>query len=324
MTMESTAGPLVDVHAHFVTPWYVEAAEAGGYRHPDGMASWPSWSPEEHLRLMDAHGIEQSILSISSPGVWFGDVESSVALCRRVNDFAAGVVEDHPDRVRFFASVPLPAAEEAIAEAARALDELGAAGTVVMTNAGGVHLSDPRVMPYLDELDRRGAIVFVHPTSPPGWESTALGFPRPMVEFFAETTRVLSAMLTSGDVARRAGLQIIVPHCGASLPLLVDRLRLFASFAPSVSRGIEAIDEGIARLWFDLAGTPLPVQAEALISQVGTGRLLYGSDYCWTPTRLVAAQVAALDAGWRAESHGPWRDLVGANADALLAGLAAR
>jgi hypothetical protein len=90
-----------------------------------------------------------------------------------------------------------------------------------------------------------------------------------------------------------------------------------------VSRGIEAIDEGIARLWFDLAGTPLPVQAEALISQVGTGRLLYGSDYCWTPTRLVAAQVAALDAAWRAESHGPWRDLVGANAAALLSGLRA-
>lgn len=321
--MERTAGPLVDVHAHFVTPWYVEAAHAAGHRHPDGMPSWPSWSPEEHLRLMDAHGIEQSILSISSPGVWFDDLESSVALCRRLNDHAAGLVADHPDRFRFFASIPLPAVEEATAEAARALDELGAAGTVAMTNAGGIHLSDPRLAPYLDELDRRGAIVFVHPTSPPGWEATALDSPRPMVEFFAETTRVLSAMLAGGEVARRAGLQIIVPHCGASLPLIVDRLRLFAALRSS-SDGSAGIDDGLARLWFDLAGTPLPVQAEALISQVGTGRLLYGSDYCWTPTRLVAAQVATLDAEWRAETHGPWRDLVGANAAALLAGPAPR
>jgi hypothetical protein len=145
-----------------------------------------------------------------------------------------------------------------------------------------------------------------------------------MVEFFADTTRVLAAMLVGGEVARRTGLRIIVPHCGAPLPLLADRLRLFASFLPSAPDGTQAIDEGLARLWFDLAGTPLPVQAEALISQVGTGRLLDGSDYCWTPKRLVAAQIAALDAGWRADSHGPWRDLVGVNAAALLAGPAAR
>lgn len=267
---------------------------------------------------MDAHGIEQSILSVSSPGVWFGDRAASVALCRRLNDYAAELVATRPDRFRFFASVPLPAVDEAVAEAARALDELGAAGTVAMTNAGGTYLSDPLVAPYLDELDRRGAVLFVHPTSPPGWESTALGFPRPMVEFFADTTRVLSALLVSGEAARRTGLRIIVPHCGASLPLLADRLRLFASLASS-ARESEAIDEGLGRLWFDLAGTPLPVHAEALIAQVGTERLLYGSDYCWTPPRLVAAQVAALDTGWRAGVHGPWRDLTSTNAAALLA-----
>jgi 6-methylsalicylate decarboxylase len=131
-------------------------------------------------------------------------------------------------------------------------------------------------------------------------------------------------MLTRGEVSRRTGLQIIVPHCGASLPLLADRLRLFTSFPSSAPHAPEGIDEGLARLWFDLAGTPLPVHAEALISQVGTGRLLYGSDYCWTPMRLVASQIAALDAGWHAESYGPWRDLVGANAAALLAGLTTR
>jgi predicted TIM-barrel fold metal-dependent hydrolase len=315
--MEHGAQPLVDVHAHFLTPWYVEAAEAGGHHRPDGMPAWPSWSPEDHLRLMDAHGIEQSVLSVSSPGVWFGDREASVALCRRLNDYAAGLVASRPDRFRFFASVPLPAVDEAVAEAARALDELGAAGTVALTNTGGTYLSDPLVAPYLDELDRRGAVLFVHPTSPPGWEATALGFPRPMVEFLADTTRVMSALLVSGDAARRTGLRIIVPHCGASLPLVADRLRLFASLTPSPG-GSEVIDEGLGRLWFDLAGTPLPVHAEALVAQVGTERLLYGSDYCWTPTRLVAAQVEALDTGWRAGTHGPWRELTGRNAATLL------
>ncbi|NYI77687.1 amidohydrolase family protein [Nocardioides panzhihuensis] len=317
--MQDDTAPLVDVHAHFLTSSYVEAASAAGHRRPDGMASWPSWSAEDHLRLMDAHGIERSILSISSPGVWFGDLGSSTALCRRVNDFAADVVAEHPDRFQFFASVPLPAVDEAIAEATRALDQLGAAGTVVMTNAGGVYLSDPAVELFLDELDRRGAAVFVHPTTPLGWEHTTLGFPRPMVEFFADTTRVISAMLMKGDVARRDRLRMIVPHCGASLPLLADRLRLFASILSSTPDGLERIDEGLGRLWFDLAGTPMPLQADALISQVGTGRLLYGSDYCWTPPHIVNSQIAALDSAWRADVHGAWRELARDNAAAFHA-----
>ncbi|GHE36434.1 MULTISPECIES: amidohydrolase family protein [Streptomyces] len=321
--MEHSAEPLVDVHAHFVTPWYVEAAKAAGHHHPDGMPSWPEWTPEEHLRLMDAHGIEQAVLSISSPGVWFGDRESAVALSRRVNDYAADVAAAHPDRFRFFASVPLPAVDEAVAEADRAREELGAVGVVVTTNAGGVSLADPRVAPFLDELDRRRAVLFVHPTTPVGWQPAAPELPRPMVEFFAETTRVLAALLVGGEAARRTGLRTIVPHCGASLPVLVDRLRLFASLQQSPG-GAERIDEGLARLWFDLAGTPLPTHAETLISRVGTGRLLYGSDYCWTPPRLVADQIAALDTGWRARSHGPWRDLTATNAAALLAGGPAR
>jgi len=308
---------VVDVHAHFVTPWYVAAAEAAGHRHPDGIPWWPSWSPEDHLRLMDDHGIDQAILSVSSPGVWFGDRAESVALCRRLNDYAAKVVADRPDRFAFFASVPLPAVDEAITEAGRALDELGAAGAVTMTNFGGTYLSDPRVGPFLDELDRRGTALFVHPTSPQGWESVALGSPRPLVEFFADTTRVLTAMLADGAVARRAGLRIIVPHCGASLPLLADRLRLFAALQ-TPDAGTAAIDEGLAHLWFDLAGTPLPVHVEALIAQVGTGSLLYGSDYCWTPPRLVTAQIDALDNRWRADVHGPWRELVADNARTLL------
>ncbi|MFJ2755460.1 amidohydrolase family protein [Nocardioides sp. NPDC087217] len=318
--MQNETAPLVDVHAHLLTPWYVEAASAAGHRHPDGMPSWPSWSAEDHLRLMDAHGIERSILSISSPGVWLGDVQSSTALSRRVNDYAADVVEQHPDRFQFFASVPLPAVDEAIAEATRALDDLGAAGTVVMTNAGGVYVSDPTVELFLDEMDRRGAAVFVHPTTPLGSENTTLGFPRPMVEFYADTTRVISAMLMNGDVARRERLRMIVPHVGASLPLLADRLRLFASLLSSTPDGLERIDEGLARLWFDLAGTPMPLQTDALISQVGTGRLLYGSDYCWTPPHVVKSQVEALDSTWRADVHGPWRDVVGANAADFQAG----
>jgi predicted TIM-barrel fold metal-dependent hydrolase len=311
------SAPLVDVHAHFLTPWYVDAAEAAGHRFPDGMPAYPSWTPDDHLRLMDEHGIGRSVLSISSPGVSFGDVAASVQLCRRVNDHAAELVARRPDRFGFFASVPLPAVDEALEEAGRALDDLGAAGVVITTNAGGRYLGDPALDPFLAELGRRGAVVFVHPTSPVGWECAALGFPQPMVEFFAETTRSVSALLIRGFLADHPGLRMIVPHCGASLPVLIDRLRLFASLLPAVSAEPATVDEGLERLWFDLAGTPMPVHADTLVDQVGTSRLLYGSDFCWTPPHLVAAQLDSLDKGWRAAEHGPWRELVAANAARL-------
>jgi len=311
----------VDVHAHFVTPWYVESAVAGGHQHPDGMPGWPQWSIEDHLRLMDAHAIDQAVLSISSPGVHFGNDARAVSLARRVNEFAAQVCAQRPDRFRFFASVPLPAVDEAVAEVGRSLDELGAAGVVVQTNVGGRYLTDKAYEPFFSELDRREAVMFVHPTSPPAWEHTALGFPRPMIEFLIETTRTIVGLLLSGTLARHAAIRPVVPHCGAFLPLVLERLELFAT-ALDAGLGdpaeIEELGKVVHRLWYDLAGTPMPTQADTLISKVGTGRLVYGSDYCWTPPAAVAKQLTALDSRWRSDAHGPWRQLAAANAASLL------
>lgn len=308
--------PVVDVHAHFVTPWYAQEAIAAGHASPDGMPGWPAWTPETHLRLMDAHGIDQAVLSISSPGVHFGDDTAAVDLARRVNLFAMETCAQWPDRFRFFAVLPLPAVDAALDEIAHGLDDLGAAGIAVETNAHGHYLSDPMFEPVLAELDRRAATVFVHPTSPPGWEQTALGAPRPMLEFLVETTRVAAALLTAGTPARYPSLRMILTHCGAFLPLLADRLRLFVGSLSGEDSAI--IDEGLRRFWYDLAGTPMPRHAEALIAMVGTEHLLYGSDHCWTPAPAVAAQVTSLDQGWRRDLHGPWREQAAANAAELL------
>ena len=308
--------PVVDVHAHFVTPSYVAEAIAAGHVFPDGMPAWPQWTPEDHLRLMDTHGIDRAVLSISSPGVHFGDDAAAAALGRRVNDFAAETCAKWPDRFEFFAALPLPAIDAALDEIARGLDELGAAGVAVETNAHGHYLSDPMFEPVLAELDRRATVAFVHPTSPPGWEQTALGAPRPMLEFLADSTRTAAALLTAGTPTRYPSLQLIITHCGAFLPLLADRLKLFA--AVTGTGDAAAIEDGLNRLWYDLAGTPMPRHAESLIAMAGTGHLLYGSDYCWTPAPAVAAQIASLDEDWRDDQHGPWRELVAANTAALL------
>ncbi len=266
---------------------------------------------------MDEHGIDQAVLSISSPGVHFGDDAAAVQLARRVNDFAAEVCAQWPDRFRFFASVPLPAVEASLAEGTRGLDELGAAGIVVETNTHGTYLSDPSYEPFFAELDRRGAVLFVHPTSPPGHEQTALVLPRPMLEFLVETTRSMVGMMVDGTLARHPNVRVIASHCGAFLPLMIDRLKLFAAFGIGPDDA-DGLDDALGRLWFDMAGMPVPTHAETLIGRAGSDHLLYGSDFCWTPPSVVALQVDALDAHWRSDIHGPWRDLVATNAQALF------
>jgi hypothetical protein len=88
--------PLVDVHAHFLTGHYVQTAKDAGHLHPDGRPGWPAWNAARHLELMDQWGIATSILSISSPGVSFGDPTATSTLARHVNDAGADARRAHP------------------------------------------------------------------------------------------------------------------------------------------------------------------------------------------------------------------------------------
>jgi predicted TIM-barrel fold metal-dependent hydrolase len=218
---------LIDVHSHFVTDSYVRQATAAGHQHPDGMDGWPTWSAEEHLALMDRHGIATAMLSMSSPGVHFGDDDAARRLAREVNEDAAAVVTAHPDRFGFFASLPLPDVDGALAEIRYALDDLGADGVVLLSNFRGTYLGSPDLEPVLAELDRRRAVVFLHPTSPAGWEWSALGKPRPMIEYIFDTTRTVTDLLTSGALEHHPNMTVVVPHCGGALPVLADRIGEF-------------------------------------------------------------------------------------------------
>jgi 6-methylsalicylate decarboxylase len=301
--MTPTSTGLVDVHAHFLTDGYVEAAKAAGIVQPDGMPGWPGWTVDEHLALMDEQNIAHAILSISSPGVHFGDDEAAAALAREVNEYAAGVARENPDRFSFFASVPLPAVDAAVDEAAYALDHLGARGVIVMSNSAGRYLGDPAWDPLWDLMNKRRAVVFEHPTSPPNAEAIALGRPRPMLEFMFDTTRTVTDLIFAAVPERYPDIRFVIPHCGALLPLVADRVELFRGLLPgSHGRPAAALPtrQQLQRLWYDLAGTPFPTQAPALVDVVGDRQVLYGSDYCWTPSVAVGMQVQTIDQSWRA------------------------
>ena len=207
---------LIDVHAHFTNETYIAAAKAAGHVRPDGMPEqyWPRWTAREHIDLMDRAGIQKAILSISSPGVHFGDDTAARALATDANDAAAAIVHAHPERFGFFASLPTPDVQGTLRELPRALDELGAAGIVLMTNSRGRYLGDDRFAPLLAELDRRAAVVLLHPTSTEHHEVVDLGRPAPMLEFLFDTARTVIDYILAGNAERYPAIKLVVPHAG--------------------------------------------------------------------------------------------------------------
>jgi predicted TIM-barrel fold metal-dependent hydrolase len=309
---------LIDVHAHFVTDSYVAAATAGGNLHPDGMPGYPSWDAAKHLEMMDDLDIATAVLSMSSPGVHFGDDAAARVLAREVNCFAAEVARTHPGRFGHFASLPLPDVAGSIEEAGYALEELSSNGVAVHTNHAGVYLGNEAYEPLWSELNMRAAVVFVHPTSAPCAELVSMGRPRPMLEFIFDTTRAVSDLIFSGVLERYPRIRWVFTHGGGSLPLMADRMEMFRRHLLGWDEGAPTVHELIARLWFDMAGTPFPNQIPALARVVGFERLLYGSDYCWTPSEVVGAQIAQIDEAQPPAGAGGWRDLATLNAKRLL------
>lgn len=283
---------LIDVHAHFLPPQYCEALAAAGIDQPDGFPRVPSWSAGDHVAVMDRLGIDAAVLSVSSPGVQFGEgisASDAVALARHVNDVAAATISDHPGRFGAFASVPQSNIDQSLAEIERALDGLHLDGVNVLTNVAGVYLGDASLDPVMAELDRRRAVVFLHPTSPACWECTSLDFPRPMIEFPFDTTRAVTNMLLRGTFARYPQIRWIIPHAGGTLPFLASRIAGIGSLVGA--NDPSAIVAQLRRLHYDLAGSANPLVVATLLAFVDRAQVLYGSDWPFTPEPNVAVGV---------------------------------
>lgn len=310
----------IDVHAHYLPPPYRAALIEAGHEQPDGFPMLPAWSEREHLEMMDRLGIATSLLSISSPGTYFGDAAAARELAREVNEIGRRAVMDHPRRFGLFASLPLPDVDAAVAEIAHCCDRLDVDGFALLTHVGGIYLGDPSWEPVIRELNRRKARVFIHPTSPACWERTSLGRPRPMLEFFFDTTRAVVNLILNGTVARHADIEFIIPHAGATLPMIVDRVSAFSRLL-EVDPAADVLRD-IARLHYDLAGFPVPRQLDALLTITTLDHLHYGSDYPFTPEFAVAMAAERLQAAGQAS--GSLAEALRANTERLFPALGAR
>lgn len=287
----------IDLHAHFLPDRYRDVALAHGQQHPDGMPALPTWNVHRAVEMMDDVGIAAAVLSLSSPGVGFlEDPAARIAAARDVNEDGAAAVASYPDRLGFVATLPLPHIDPALDEVANAMDALNADGVGLHTHYDGVYLGDPRLDPVLDELNRRAALVTIHPVSPCGWEGVAFGRPRPVIEFLFDTTRAVVNLALSGALDRYTAIRWVVPHSGAALAVIADRVdRLHGVLRQDGQPAVDVL-AALRRLHYDLAGVPVPRSLSALLELVGPDRIVYGSDYPFTQAAMVRQLAEAITA----------------------------
>src|SRR6267143_2576335 len=209
----------IDVHHHHTPPPYLAAITAQNIPGPVR-----DWTPEKSIADMDKAGVATAMTSITTPAMRFLDDAGARRLARECNDYSAKLAADSKGRFGMFAAMPMPYVEATLQEIAYALDTLKADGIGLLTSYGDKWLGDPAFAPVMDELDRRRAVVYVHPTAPDCCRNLLPGVPDWVIEFPADTTRTITSLLFSGTVARCRNIRFIFAHIGGILPLVVEHL----------------------------------------------------------------------------------------------------
>jgi 6-methylsalicylate decarboxylase len=292
---EAAKPPLIDVHNHIVPPFYLAenreriAGSRGGQISP----AWLEWQPQKALNAMDEYGVATAVLSLSTPGVWFGDAEAARRTARRCNDYATELARSHPGRFGLFSALPLPDTEGSLREIEYALDVLKADGIGLLTSYGDKWLGDPAYQPVFEELNRRKAVVFVHPTTPTCCRTLMPGIATVIAEVPQDTTRAVISLLFSGAFTRFADIRFIFCHAGGSVPVVAARI---AQFGPKdlIEKLPHGVDYELKRLYYDIAVSAHRPALAALTSFVPTSQILFGSDYPYRGLGETAGTVAQL------------------------------
>jgi 6-methylsalicylate decarboxylase len=288
-------GGLIDVHHHFVPPFYVAenrdriAVASGGRINP----AWLSWSPEQAIGAMDKQGVATAILSLTTPGVWFGDLQTAAQRARRVNEYAADLVQRHPGRFGLFAVIPLPDPDASLREIEYALNVLRADGIGLLTSYDDRWLGDAAYHTVFEELNRHKALVFVHPTTPLCCRTLLPDVSPIMLEIPQDTTRAIANLLFTGGFARYRDVRFIFTHAGGNVPMILGRMHQYAgkNLGEKAPAGIEY---ELKQLHYDIAGTAYRPAIAALTNVVPATQILFGSDNPFVPLAETADGIKQL------------------------------
>ena len=308
----------IDIHQHFVSPSFLATLGATNAVAPvPGFAAWKGYSPARAVEALDRVGIATAMLSITAPGVWFGDVQEARKLAREMNEYAAAkMVSYYKGRFGLFAVLPLPDVPGSLQELEYAFDTLKADGVGLLTSYGNAWLGDASFTPLLEELNRRKAVVYTHPTDAMCCQNMIPRVANQMLEYPTDTTRTIVSLIVSEAATRYPDIRFIFSHAGGTITSIAGRLLGAEMTAENLTKSPAPNSRlfHLRRFYYDTAGSANPVNMQALKTLVPTSQILFGTD---APFFDGAPQVAGLQtAGF---TPGELRGIERENALRLLA-----
>jgi len=275
---------LIDTHHHFYPPAYQKVwGDWMAERKRSARGVQMDWTAERDSEALDKAGIGTALLSVAStPGTWFdGTAKTAEAMARVCADFAADMVRDHPGRYGLLAPLSMIDIDTTLKEIEYVFDTLKADGVGLQTNYGDKWLGDPLYKPVFEELNRRKAVVFVHPLVASCCADLSIGAIPAVIEVPHDTTRTVVSLLLSGTFARLRDIKWLFSHGGGTIPFLAGRIAAFyddkarkpGGFAP------DGIAAEFRRLYYDTANVTDAGAMAALLQLAPVAQITYGTDY---------------------------------------------
>jgi predicted TIM-barrel fold metal-dependent hydrolase len=267
----------IDVHAHIVPPSWLNAMDVIGRND----ARLASWSPQKMLEDMDKGGVATAILSLTTPQVTPLGKDIGVRICRESNEYSKKLESDHPGRFGTFATLPLPNIDDSLKEIAYAFDTLKVDGIGVMTSYRDKWLGDAAFAPVWEELNRRKATVYTHPTVANCCVNLVPGVGESTVEFGTDTTRSIASLILSGTSQKYKDINWIWSHGGGSLTSFAERFLIQVVSTPPYKDKFtrETMQGELDRFYYDTAQISNAVTLDALAKLVPISQIVYGTDF---------------------------------------------
>ena len=275
----------IDVHHHYVPDAYVAAMKEHKIRPV-------KWSVQASLEEMEKSGIATGMISPPPPGITFGDRAFRRKLARDINEAGAKMASDRPAQFRLLATLPFADIDDSLAEIAYAYDTLKADGISLMTSYGGKYLGDPTQWPILEELNRRKAVVYTHPTTP-----ACCGGIQPFVSINAvegpvDTTRTMVSLMFQGGAAKFPDIKWIFSHSGGVTPFLLSRYEREVQEKDRKKELPNGLMHELRKFHYDTAQGHHDGALKALLALVPASQVLYGTDYPFWDGRKVSTDLA--------------------------------
>lgn len=277
----------IDIHHHFAPPAWVTAVKGRPLLQPANTR----WTPAQSIDDMDKGGVGAAVISVTNPGLWFGDNAATTRLARACNDYGARLVQDHPTRFGLFAAMPLPDVDAALKEIEYAYDTLKADGVGLFTSYGDTWLGNPAFRPVMQELNRRRAVVHVHPTAANCCRNLEYGAAPGSIEYGTDTTRAIIGVTFSGDAARFPDIRFIWSHAGGSAPFLAGRID--GGSRNAKDRMPNGFIAEAKKFFYDTAGAANRGAMASLLELVTSSQILFGTDFPPGGTSQEVAQLLA-------------------------------